>query len=573
MLHHVHGLLVDVGENDPHALLGALVVQCLQRVECRHVQRVDHVHPDDKAPGKLLDGDLPDVVGHAEEQRPADLIHPHVQRHLGELILRHVLVLPAPHLRLVAHALHEQQCRQQHPHLDGHHQIEDDRQQKRQHQHQNVALGGALAEPHKGTPLTHIIRHAEQDGGDAGHRDQRGVGHQHHQHQHQHGGVDHPRHRRGLDVGGGAGDRPRSGDTAEQRGAYVADTLRDQLRVGVVVRRHHAVRHHAGEQALNGGQDRDGKRAWQHTLHRLKGERRHRERRQPVGDGIEVADGVHRQIEKLHHGDAHQHGDKAAGDQLIDPRPDNKNGEAHRAHRRRPQVHRVQTAEEARGLLHGLNGPFCVADAEKVLPLPNKNRHGDTGGEPRGDGVGDKAYQAPQLQNAHQNEDDTRHDGGDRQPAQTVLRHDPRHNGGKGGGGSRDLHPAAAEAGDQEPRHNGGVNALLRADAAGESQRDGQGQRDDSHDNARNRVLGELLAGIGLQAVEQRGGENSLMHKVPLSSVFAAEQPFHHSPFPPLPQPKKRRKSFIFGDFFVGLPQIPSFSVCPLLLTFRKSAL
>ena len=40
--------------------------------------------------------------------------------------------------------------------------------------------------------------------------------------------MDHPRHRRassGLDVGGGAGDRPRSGDTAEQRVQELKDYL------------------------------------------------------------------------------------------------------------------------------------------------------------------------------------------------------------------------------------------------------------------------------------------------------------------------------------------------------------
>ena len=214
------------------------------------------MHPDDEAAGELLDGDLADLVGHAEEQRPADLVHTDVQRHLGELILRHILVLPAAHLRLVAHALHEQQRRQQHTHLDGHHQIEDDRQQKGQQQHQNIALGGALTQAHKGTPLAHIIRHAEQDGGDAGHGDEGCVGHQHHQHQYQHGGVDHARHggaAAGLDVGGGTGDSAGGGDAAEQRRTHVADALCDQLRVGVVVGGHHTVGHHAGQKTLNGG--------------------------------------------------------------------------------------------------------------------------------------------------------------------------------------------------------------------------------------------------------------------------------------------------------------------------------
>ena len=132
----MHGLLVDVGEDHADALFGALVIQVLQRVEGRDVQRVDHVHADDQTAGELLDGDLADALGHAEKQGAADLVHPHVEGHLRQLILRHVLVLPAADLRLVAHALHEQQGGQQHAHLDGHYQIEDHRQQEGQHQHQ-----------------------------------------------------------------------------------------------------------------------------------------------------------------------------------------------------------------------------------------------------------------------------------------------------------------------------------------------------------------------------------------------------------------------------------------------------
>ena len=211
-------------------------------------------------------------------------------------------------------------------------------------------------------------------------------------------------------------------------------------------------------------------------------------------------------MQKLHHGDAHQHGDEAAGDELIDAGPDEENSQTHRAHQCRPEVDGVQTAEEAGGLFHGLNGLFRVAHTEKVLPLSDEDGHGDTGGKAGGDGVGDEADQTAQLQNAHQDQDDARHDGGEGQPAHAVLRHDARHNGGKGGGGARDLHPAAAEEGDQEARDNGGVDALLRADAAGQRQRDGKGQCDDGHDDARYRVLGELLAGIGFQAGAEKLG-------------------------------------------------------------------
>ncbi len=98
------------------------------------------------------------------------------------------------------------------------------------------------------------------------------------------------------------------------------------------------------------------------------------------------------------------------------------------------------------------------------------------------------------------------HDGGQSQPAHAVLRHDASHDGGEGGGGTGDLHAAPAEKGDQEAGDDGGVDALLRADAAGQSQSDGKGQRDDGHDHAGYQILCELAAGVVLETVKQRGG-------------------------------------------------------------------
>ena len=556
----MHGLLVDVGEDHADALFGALVIQVLQRIEGRDVQRVDHVHADDQTAGELLDGDLADALGHAEKQGAADLVHPHMEGHLRQLILRHVLVLPAADLRLVAHALHEQQGGQQHAHLDGHHQIEDHRQQEGQHQHQQVAAGRAPAEPDEGAPLAHVVGDAEQDGGNAGHGNQRGVGHQHHQHQHKHQRVYHAGHRRaaaGLDVGGGAGDGAGGGDAAEQGGADVADALCDQLRVGVVVGGHHAVRHHAGQQALDSRQDRNGERAGDHALHGGKRKVRQREAGQPVGDGIEIADGVHRQLQKLHHGDAHQHGDKAAGNQAVDLRPEDQNGQTDGAHQHRPDIDGAQIPEKAGGLFHRLDGLVRVRHAEKVLPLADEDGHGDTGGKAGGDGVGDEADQTAQPQHAHQDQDNARHGGGQSQPAHAVLRHDASHDGGKGGGGTGDLHAASPEEGDQEAGDDGGVDALLRADAAGQSQSDGKGQRDDGHDHTGYQILCELAAGVVLETVKQRGGKHFLFHILFLSP-FAAKRPVYHTAFARPAAIRKTAKIPAFLPMLCGYATKPS---------------
>ena len=73
-------------------------------------------------------------------------------------------------------------------------------------------------------------------------------------------GVDHSCDRSesaGADVGGGTSDGARGRNAAEERRANVGDSLRDQLHVGVVVIAAHAVGDHGGEQAFNGGEQRD----------------------------------------------------------------------------------------------------------------------------------------------------------------------------------------------------------------------------------------------------------------------------------------------------------------------------
>ena len=168
-----------------NALGGAALVETLQRVHGGGIHSGHGTHTDDEAAGKVLHGDVGNAVGSTEEQRAADLIHADGQRHLTQVdaVLRLVGVLPATDVRLVGHTLDKQQAGQQHTDLDGHHQIEDDRQQEGAHQHDDVGLRRSLHQMDEGTPLAHIVGHDKEDGGDGGHGDQGGVGHQHHQHQ------------------------------------------------------------------------------------------------------------------------------------------------------------------------------------------------------------------------------------------------------------------------------------------------------------------------------------------------------------------------------------------------------
>ena len=112
------------------------------------IHRRNASHADDEAFGEALEGDLSNSVCHAEEQRPGNLIYPHLLGHSAHLqgVFRVILVRvidPAADVGFVAHLLHEQNAGKQHTHLDGHHQVKHHGQHK----------GGKVATV-KSTPLS-----------------------------------------------------------------------------------------------------------------------------------------------------------------------------------------------------------------------------------------------------------------------------------------------------------------------------------------------------------------------------------------------------------------------------------
>ena len=100
------------------------------------------------------------------------------------------------------------------------------------------------------------------------------------------------------------------------------------------------------------------------------------------------------------------------------------------------------------------------------------------------------------------------HERGGQQAVHAVLLHDAVDDHDERAGGPADLHPRAAERRDQEAGDDRGVEAAVRRDAAGDGERDRQGQRDDADDHPGDRVGGELLAGVGLEGGDQLGDEH-----------------------------------------------------------------
>ena len=416
-------------------------------------------------------------------------------RDLGVLV---AVVLPALDLGFLAHHLHEQHHGNEHAHADGHHQIEHDGQHEGEHERGHGPLRRRATQVREVAPAGHAVGDIQQNGGDGGHGDERRIGHEEREHRDEHKRVHHAgdgRAAAGLHVGGGARDGAGGGNAAEEHRGDVADALGHQLHVGAMVTADHGVGHHTGQQRLDGGQDGDGDAVGELVAEQLQAEVGHMEGGQGAVDDVEVADSADVKAEPAHQRDAREQGHKRAGHALGHARPEEQHGQADDTHQARLPVHCGEVARQRGQLLRRFHrgGARRIGKAEKVLQLADGQRDGDARGEPGRDSEGHEADKGAQLEQAHEDEQDARDDGGGDEAFYAIGGHDAGDDGGEGRRGAGNLHTAAAEERDEEPGDDGGVEALLRRHPRGDAQRDGKRQRHHRHHDARHDVLGNLL--------------------------------------------------------------------------------
>ena len=260
--------------------------------------------------------------------------------------------------------------------------------------------------------------------------------------------------------------------------------------------RDHGVGNHARQQRLDGRKDGDGDAVGKLVAEQVQAELGKLQRGQARLDGVQVADGVDLQAKRGHHGGAHDNGHQRTGDALGHLRPHHQNGKAHHAHQHSLPVHRGDVSRQSAQLIGGVDGGGAggVRQPQQVLDLPDHDGHRNTRCEAGGDRVGNEADKRAELEQAHEHEHHPGNDGGSYQALHAVGGHDARDDGGEGGGGTGDLHAAAAQERDQEARDDSGVKALLRAYARCDGQRDGKRQRHHGHHHARDDVLWDLAA-------------------------------------------------------------------------------
>ena len=163
---------------------------------------------------------------------------------------------------------------------------------------------------HKLSPSAHIIGNHKQDRCDGRHRDQGSIRHQDNQYQQQHHRVHHSRNRCApavLDIRCRSRNRSGRRNAAEQCRDDISGSLCNQLHIGAVTAVDHAVRNDTGKQRFDSGKNCYRKGIRQDISDGFQTECRNGNRRQLVGNLIEIADGVDLHIQPLHHGNADEH--------------------------------------------------------------------------------------------------------------------------------------------------------------------------------------------------------------------------------------------------------------------------
>ena len=290
----------------------------------------------------------------------------------------------------------------------------------------------------------------------------------------------------GADVDRRPGDRPGGRHAAEEAGGHVGQALSHQLAsVRGASGAGHGVRHACRQQALDGGQCRDGEGGTEElpevggTGERVAGHG------QMVG---ECADERHVEVEDPGRHRGEDHGHDGPRDPVGEPGP-----EQHRRH------HQCADHQGALGLCGGrppdghprgveYAGASGLGQAHEERHLLEADGDGDPDGEPLEDRPGHEPDEASESGHPHHHDHHAGEDGDGRHGPGPVVGHDRREHHGHGAGRPRHLHRRAAEHRGDDARHDGGDDPGRRSDAGRHPEPERQWKGHDADREARHEV-------------------------------------------------------------------------------------
>ena len=133
-------------------------------------------------------------------------------------------------------------------------------------------------------------------------------------------------------------------------------------------------------------------------------------------------------------------------------------------------------------------------ETEEIVHLGGENRDGYTRCESDNNRIGDELDDRAEVEQTHNNEDDTCHNRGDSQSGKTILLDDAVDDDNKSAGGTAYLHFAAAKKRDDESGDDGRDKSFSGADSGRDTEGDGKRDSYDTDDDAGESVLGKLRA-------------------------------------------------------------------------------
>ncbi len=184
-------------------------------------------------------------------------------------------------------------------------------------------------------------------------------------------------------------------------------------------------------------------------------------------------------------------------------RPD---GDTESRERRRAEVRRKR-----RPLLQEMRGHVSHLESQEVLDLGRKDDDRDTAREARDDGIGNELDGGAEPREAEGDEQESRHHGAEDEAVDAVLLDDAVHDDDEGPRRAADLNAAAAQEGDEEPRHRGRDEASFRCDSRRDGEGKGERDRHDADDDTRLQVREELPP-VVVPEDDERLGEPGCFH-------------------------------------------------------------
>ena len=297
------------------------------------------------------------LVDRTKEERTGKFVHGNTLRHLSaKFIMGSFFVVFFKgfshrfHFGNITHALNEEHCGQKHAHFDCHRKVDNHGQEEGHEHHSNIALRG-LEHLDKAAVAAHVECHLEKHGGKRCHRDHFGILTEHEHDEQEHNRMHEARNRAHgtvTDIGCRTGNRTRSRDTAKHRGKHVGNALTEKFGIGTVLGRGHTVGHHGRQKGFNGTENGNGQSRLEHLLHHFEANVWQVRYRETTRNVVFHANGHHAvacnrvvPAQDLHHNSRHDNGNQGTRNFRRNLRPQNANGQSHKANNHGININRI----------------------------------------------------------------------------------------------------------------------------------------------------------------------------------------------------------------------------------------